>query len=217
MVNMISGDRGESPWVIVGTVAGVVGAVAAAAVFILPSADSRSGDSPAGPPSTSSTASASSSSAGGSPSASGSSSTTGPTTELGTAADGRALTALTAESGAGLIRVTGQDIAVGCPSNQSDDTEREFGYALPSAFATLSTRVTLSGTADPDTTASVQVFIKRRQDRSDRIPEVGRVVVTAAAAGKLDAPLTTAVALRFRIRCASPDQTVHLIAPRITR
>jgi hypothetical protein len=212
MANMVTSDRGESPWVIVGTVAGVVGALAAAAVFVLPSADSRSDDT-----------TADRSPGNGSPSTSGPGTTAEPGTgplpaeTTSAAGDGRALTALTAEIGAGLIQVAGPDIAVSCPSNQSDDTEREFGYALPSTFSDLTTRVKLTGQGDPEATASVQVFIKRRQDRSDRIPEVGRVVVTSAAPGELKAPLTTAVALRFRIRCASPSQTVHLIAPRITK
>jgi hypothetical protein len=211
MSNSITGDRGESPWVIAGTVAGVVGAVAAAAVFILPSADSRTDDTQAV-----------ASSGAGSSSTKEPGTITAPETSLraaatGAAADGRSLSTLSPEIGAGSIQVTGQDIAIPCPSNQSDDTEREFGYALPSAFSNLSTRVTLTGPADRDATASVQVFIKRRQDRSDRIPEVGRAVVTSSIPAAVDAPLSTAVAVRLRVRCASPDQTVHLISPRITR
>jgi hypothetical protein len=209
----VSSTGGSNPrefrWVIIGTVAAVIGALAAAAVFFIPVPGPRGGDDPT----TSTTDPA--------PAARKTFSTTdsaGPSTGPTAGSNNeRVLTALSPEIGSGSIQVTGQDIAIPCPSNQSDDTEREFGYALPSAFGRLTARVTLTGDADPDSTASVQVFIMHRQDRSDRVPEVGRVVVTSGGAGDLKAELASAVALRLRIRCASSEQTVHLIDPRISR
>jgi hypothetical protein len=211
----VSSTGGSNPrefrWVIIGTVAAVIGALAAAAVFFIPVPGPRGGDDPT----TSATDSEPAARKTFSTTDSAGPSTGGPSTAG--ANNERVLTALSPEIGSGSIQVTGQDIAIPCPSNQSDDTEREFGYALPSAFGRLTARVTLTGDADPDSTASVQVFIMHRQDRSDRVPEVGRVVVTSGGAGDLKAELASAVALRLRIRCASSEQTVHLIDPRISR
>jgi hypothetical protein len=190
----------------VGTVAGVVGALAAAAVFVFPPGDSHS---PAQSPSASTQPGF----------------TDRPTltktspisTAAGAAREIRLLADLTPVIGADQITVTGHDIAIRCPSNQSDDTYQEFAYSLPSTYRELSTNVTVTGSADQDAIAGVQVFGQQRQDRSDRLIELGRSIVKAGETHQLGAQLGTAVAVTFRVSCVSPNQTVHLIAPRITR
>jgi hypothetical protein len=186
-------DRGESTWSKVGVIAGIIAAVAAVAVFIIPVPSSHPPEEPTATP--------------------------GPrAAESGTAkADTRFLSDLTPQTGDGLITATGQDLAVPCPSNQSDDTEREFSYNLTTSFRALDGDVTVSGDGGPDATASVQAFTQHRQDRSDRIEEAGRAVVPAATTRPLTAALGGAAVLTFRVRCSSEKLTVHLIGPALSR
>jgi hypothetical protein len=164
---------------VVGAVAGVVGAVAAVAVFFLPTFDGRQ------------------SSASSSPTAAGAGSV-GAASERrvvgerwrrrrwtpAVPADVRPLSALAPSTGVGSVRVEGGDLVVPCPGNQSDDRYREVRYDLVAPYHRLESGVGLSGPGDPDATAAVQVFVQRRQDRSDRVVEVGRSVVHRGDTGQ---------------------------------
>jgi hypothetical protein len=77
--------------------------------------------------------------------------------------------------------------------------------------------VGVSGPGDPDATAAVQVFVQRRQDRSDRVVEVGRSVVHRGDAGRLAVPLDDAAAVVLRVTCAATTQSVRLAGPKLSR
>lgn len=203
-----SKDQGETTWVVIGTVAGIVGALAALAVFFFPSYDFRAEhrESPVGtaeqsntsptssvPPATSTTAAA-----------------VNPT-------EVRRLTDLTMRTGSGLVAISGQNISVPCPTNNSDDTAVEFSYRLPSAFAQFATTVSVTGKADRDATAGIQMFTGFRDDRSDRFVEVGRSVVSSAKSSPTTVEIDGAVGLTLRVTCTSRNQTLHLSDPRLTR
>jgi hypothetical protein len=206
VVERTSGRRRKFPWVAVSTVAGVVGALATVAVFFIPSADSRSpsnGDAPGR-----------SISVTGSPGMSTSGSSTSSTTEAG---ETRFVAELALRAGVGLVKPVGRDIMIPCPNNQSDDSERQFSYDLPARYASLVAGVSVSGDADPDATAAVQVYIQHRQERSDRVPEAGRAVVAVGRPGNLNVTLGDAVIVSFRVTCSASSQTVRLVSPRIAR
>jgi hypothetical protein len=201
----------QSVLAVVGAVTGVVGAVAAVAVFFLPTADGRQ---------SSRVNATSSESPDGAGSARGAESVGGgatPSMTPAVPADVRRLAELPPSTGVGSMRVEGGDLVVPCPGNQSYDRYRELRFELVAPYRRLESGVGVSGPGDPDATAAVQVFVQRRQDRSDRVVEVGRSVVHRGDAGRLAVALDDAAALVLRVTCAATTQTVRLGAPRLTR
>lgn len=198
----------QSTFAVVGTVAGVVGAVAAVAVFFLPTADGRQ------PGATTSSVSPAGADA---PAGAGPASTATPSMTPAVPADVRPLADLPPSTGVGSMRVEGGDVVVPCPGNQSDDRYREVRFDLVAPYRRLESGVGLSGAGDPDATAAVQVFVQRRQDRSDRVVEVGRSVVHRGDAGRLAVALDDAAALVLRVTCAATTQTVRLASPKLLR
>jgi len=196
---------------VVGAVAGVVGAVAAVAVFFLPTFDGR--QSSASSSGTSAGAGSVSAASDGAASVGGAS----PSMTPAVPADVRPLSALAPSTGVGSVRVEGGDLVVPCPGNQSDDRYREVRYDLVAPYHRLESGVGLSGPGDPDATAAVQVFVQRRQDRSDRVVEVGRSVVHRGDAGRLAVTLDDAAAVVLRVTCAATTQTVRLASPKLSR
>jgi hypothetical protein len=195
-----------------GTLAGIAGAVAAAAVFVFHTADGRSPASAATPTVSTAPFSARTSSAG---AASG---VGGDTKGMESTGETRYLASLNAEAGSGFVQVKGRDLRLPCPTNESDDTDHEVTYGLPATYASLASGMSVSGQADPDATAGIQVFIQHRQDRSDRQVQVGNpIVLRQATSATLTRPLGDAVELTLRITCTSSDQVVLLTAPRIIR
>ncbi len=201
-------ERLRTPMSIVVGVATVVGAFAAVLVFFVPAAESgnerpspTSGTAaPSAPPSVTPTSS------GDTPAA------TAGTTQP-TPTPGRDLAGLAPIAGAGFVTVDGVDIELGCPSNQSDDREREVRYDLTRSFTALHTSVSATGQSGPDDSAAIQVFIDFRQDRSDRRVETGRAVVTSGESAPISGSLKDAIALTLRLTCSSPSQVVRLEHP----
>lgn len=199
------GQRLRGPWQMTVAVASIAGGIAAVAVFFIPTADSRVENVPThsssnGSPSITSTAASPSSK----PAASGAVPSPGEV---------RDLAGLTPVIGPGLVESEGVDLLLRCPSNQSDDREREVSYALPRPFARLETSVSASGQSGPDDSAAVQVFIVYRQERSDRRSETARVVVGPGADARLSASVSNAVEVTLRLTCSSPSQIVRLTHP----
>jgi len=200
----------QSTLAVVGAVAGVVGAVAAVAVFFLPTADGRESSRAA---TTSSVSPAGAGSEGGGGPAGGAT----PSVTPSVPADVRALAELAPSTGVGSVRVDGGDLVVPCPGNQSYDRYREVRFDLVAPYRRLESGVGVSGPGDPDATAAVQVFVQRRQDRSDRVVEVGRSVVHRGDAGRLAVPLDDAAAVVLRVTCAATTQSVRLAGPKLSR
>jgi hypothetical protein len=202
----------------VGAAAGIVGALAALAVFVWPTADGRLGHDDAtrrpggiGGSSTPGTTGAA---------IEGEATVTPATTVPGPPSDpagSRRLVALTPSTGVGSAESRGDDLLMPCPSNQSDDRYRELRYDLLAPYASLTTGVGVSGPGDADATAAAQVFVQRRQDRSDRTIEVGRAVVRAGKTVPIRAELSDATSVVIRVTCAVPGQTVTLTNPRLIR
>ncbi|GAA3621944.1 hypothetical protein GCM10022223_43620 [Kineosporia mesophila] len=204
------GLRGRSAefWVAcVGTLAGIIGAAAAVAVFVVPA---KTGDASADPQT----------SVSGAPPTAGSSQTTSspPETTAVTASDIRYLTDLSPKAGAGFLETEGRNLGLSCPTNQSDDVQHEVTYPLPAAYSQFSAEMTVGGEADPEATASVQVFIQRRSDRNDVRVQVGDpIVLKQQARTAFTRPLGEAVQLVLRVRCTSSTQIVELNSPQLTR
>lgn len=194
---------------VIGVVSAVVGAIAAALVFFVPSADARhpQADSSSARPAASTQ-----------PNVSSALGTPGPgPAEPGR--EGRYLASLIPTTGIGFLSISGHDLQVSCPTNQSDDTQHEVSYALPAPYSNLTTGLRVSGKADSEATAALQVFIQHRLDRTDREEQVGNnaVLRTGQSASIVFGPLSNAVQLTLRIRCTSRTQTFTLAAPQITR
>lgn len=203
---VLRGRSAEFWFAAVGTVAGVIGAAAAVAVFIIPAkTDDQAVAAPTTPSVTAST------------SVSGKTAGAIPETMPGVA-EVRYLADLTPKAGAGFLQTKGRNLIVSCPTNQSDDVFHEVSYALPAAYAQFAAKMTVAGEADPEATASIQVFTQHRADRSDVQDQAGDpVVLKQLASMEFTRPIGEAVQLTLRARCASSTQTVQLEAPRITR
>lgn len=211
----LSGNlRGRSAefWVaVVGAAAGVIGAVAATAVFVIPSADGR-GDGPAAAPSRVTPASTA-------PSAfpSAAPATSGPA-PAGSPAAARPLASLVPTAGVDSVRADGDDLALACPSNQSDDSFREVSYPLPARYTSFASGIRVAGDGDPEALAGISVFIQHRVDRSDNLEQVGTpIALTVGASSSFTRPLGDAVQLTIRVQCQTRSQQVLLQGPRLIR
>lgn len=100
-----------------------------------------------------------------------------------------------------------------CGSNQSDDRFPEVEYELPGPYARLTTEVTVQGTADPETPVGVEIFIRERIDRSDRLRKVVTVVAHPGQIKPLSADVTSATALVIRLSCGSSALRVTYADP----
>ena len=196
-------NKKESGWTRAGAVAGLLGAAAAAAVFILPTRDGR--DQTARDNPTPSTATRQN------PTGTPNPSRTGASNE-------RHLAELPLTQGGGAVRVIGgRDLSMPCGSGQSDDGYRQIEYELPSPYTSFTTRGTASGRADPEAKVGVEVFVRARQERSDRTPRVGTIVLQADESKPLTADITDARAILLRITCSISTLTVTFTDPRIGR
>jgi hypothetical protein len=151
-------------------------------------------------------------------------------TEGGTSApDRRAIAPMTPATGVGAVRAVGGeggeggegggggDVVLACPGDRSGDRYREVRYDLPAPYRRLDTGVVVSGPGDPDATAAVQVFVRHREDRGDRVVEVGRSVVHSGQPGTLAVPLDDAGSVLLRVTCMVTTRTVTLTSPRLSR
>ena len=206
---MSAGRRPVEFWlVVIGTIAGVVGALAAVAVFVIPAAERKD---PNATPTTRAASTASTS-------VTDSSSGVSMTLSSAVARDGRYLVSLDPTAGTGSMEVKGNDVLLACPSGQSDDTYRELSYSLPAQYAAFTTGVTIAGQADPDQTAGIEVYIQHRVDRSDRQILVGTpFVLKQSTSAPLTRPLGDAAQISIRYFCATSTQAIMLTAPRLTR
>jgi hypothetical protein len=195
---------------ITGGIIAALGGLASLAVFVFPTADGRM--SREASPTTSPPAATSSSAATDQTGAS-----TAPPDPAPSSDQARSLGALTPSVGAGLVTPLGQDLQVDCPSNQSDDTEREISYDLKGPYQRFDATVSLVGTADPDDSVAVRVFIGYRQERSDRRAPVGQAVARANQKPQLTAPLTGATHVSLVVLCSSSQLKVRIGAPTIVR
>jgi hypothetical protein len=192
----------ESNWSKVGVIAGVVGALATVAVFGWPTRDGRD-ETARARQSPAATASQYPTSA--SPNPSGTS-----------ALSERHLAELPFAQGGGAVTVVnGRDLSMPCGSGQSDDRYRQIEYELPGPYTSFTTSVTARGKADVEAQVGVQVFVRARQDRSDRTPEVGRTVLHPNGSEPLTADITDARAILLRITCSTSALTVTFTDPRI--
>jgi hypothetical protein len=187
-----------------GTLFGLVGAVAAAAVFFVPTRDGRDEADRA-----KSTASADTTQNPSSP----------PANPSGTIAPTeRHLAELPLAQGGGSVSVVDRrDLSMSCGSGQSDDRYRQIEYELPGPYTSFTTRATAHGKADVEARVGVQVFVRARQERSDRTLEGGRTVLKTNGSEPITADITNARAILLRITCSTSTLTVTFTDPRIGR
>ena len=190
--------------VALGTLFGLVSAVAAAAVFFVPTRDGRDEADRA-----KSTAPAHT--------------TQNPSSQPGNPSSKNALTERhlaelpLAQGGGSVSVVDGRDLAMPCGSGQSDDRYRQIEYELPGPYTSFTTLATARGKADVEARVGVQVFVRARQERSDRTLESGRTVLKTDGSEPITADITNARAILLRITCSTSTLTVTLTDPRIGR
>ena len=186
------------------TLFGLVGAVAAAAVFFVPTRDGRDEADRA-----KSTASANTTQNPSIP----------PANPSGTIAPTqRHLAELPLAQGGGSVSVVdGRDLSMPCGSGQSDDRYRQIEYELPGPYTSFTTRATARGKADVEASVGVQVFVRARHERSDRTLEGFRTVLKTNGAEPITADITNARAILLRITCSASTLTVTFTDPRIGR
>jgi hypothetical protein len=194
----------ESRWTKIGAIitAGftVVGALAALAVFWVKTADGRVPDNPTSSAATSEQA------------------TKAPPPSETRALKERHLAELPLAQGGGVVRVIGsRDLSLPCGSGQSDDRYRQIEYELPAAYTSFTTRATAAGKADPEASVGVQVFVRAREEKSDRTREAARIVIPANRSRPMTADITDARAILLRITCSVSTLSVTLADPRIGR
>jgi hypothetical protein len=200
----------ESKWTKTGVIAtafgsvfGLIAAGAAVAVFFIRSAD---GGDPSDQSSTSSAETQQNPTDAPNPS------------RTGAAANERHLAELPLAQGGGAVTVIdGRDLSVPCGSGQSDDLYRQIEYELPGPYASFATRATVSGKADVEASVGVQVFVRARQERSNRTLEAGRVVLQGNGSEPVTADIAQARAILLRITCSVPTLNVTFTDPRIAR
>ena len=188
---------------LVGTLVGLVGAIAAAAVFFVPTRDGRdeadrakstvsanTTQNPSGRPENPSGAS--------------------EQTE-------RHLAELPLAQGGGSVSAVGRDLSMPCGSGQSDDRDRQLEYELPGPYSSFTTRATVRGKADVEARVGIQVFVRARQEKSDRTLEAGRTVLKINGSEPITADITNARAILLRITCSTSTLTVTFTDPRIGR
>jgi hypothetical protein len=122
-----------------------------------------------------------------------------------------------AQGGGAVSVVGGTDLSMPCGSGQSDDQYRQIEYVLPAAYASFTTRATAMGKADEEARVGIQVFIRARQERSDRVLEVRRIDLQANGSESLTADITNARAILLRITCSASTLSVTFTDPRIGR
>jgi hypothetical protein len=200
----------ESKWTkavrlakVIGAFIGVIGALAAAAVFLFPTRDGR--DQAARDNSTSSAEKTQNP-------------TSAPNTPGAGASNERHLAELSLAQGGGAVRVIGaKDLSMPCGSGQSDDRYRQIEYELPGPYTSFTTRATAGGKADVEASVGVEVFVRARQERSDRTLKVGTIVLQANRSEPLTADITDARAILLRITCSASTLNVTFTDPRIGR
>lgn len=204
MTAALKKPKKESGWAKAGVIAGVVGALAAAAVFVFPTKDGRLGQTGGNSTSSSGTAQ--------------NRTTATPNPSLTSTSYERHLAELPLTQGGGVVTVIGgRDLSMPCGSGQSDDSYRQIEYELPGSYTSFTTRATAGGKSDPEAKIGVEVFVRARQERSDRTPRAGLIVLQAAGSGPLTADITNARAILLRITCSVSTLTVTFTDPRIGR
>lgn len=204
MTAAVKKPKKESGWAKAGVIAGVIGALAAAAVFVFPTKDGRLGQTGGNSTSSSGTAQ--------------NRTTATPNPSLTSASYERHLAELPLTQGGGVVTVIGgRDLSMPCGSGQSDDSYRQIEYELPGSYTSFTTRATAGGKSDPEAKIGVEVFVRARQERSDRTPRAGLIVLQAAGSGPLTADITNARAILLRITCSVSTLTVTFTDPRIGR
>jgi hypothetical protein len=197
------GSRAGVIATVLGTIFGLAGAIAAAAVFFVPTRDGRDEADRA-----KSTVSADTTqNPSGSPA---NPSEPSESTE-------RHLAELPLTQGGGSVSVVGRDLSMPCGSGQSDDRDRQFEYELPGPYTSFTTRATVRGKADVEAKVGIQVFVRARQERSDRTLEAGRTVLKTNGSEAITADITNARAILLRITCSTSTLNVTFTDPRITR
>jgi hypothetical protein len=188
-------------WTKIGVIAGVVGAGAAVAVFVFPTRDGRD-ERANGTHSAEATQNP----------------TSAPSPSRASAPNERHLAELQLAQGGGAVNVIdGRDLSMPCGSGQSDDRFRQIEYELPGPYTSFTTRATGSGKADLEASVGVQVFVRARQEISDRTLEAGRVVLRGNGSEPLTADIAHARAILLRITCSVPTLNVSFTDPRIRR
>ena len=184
------------------TFCALVGAGAAFAVFVLPTKDGRD---EAARDNRTSTAAA----------------TQHPTNPSNptqtTAPNERHLAELPLAQGGGAVQVSGRDLSMPCGSGQSDDQYRQIVYELPGPYTSFTTDATAKGKADVEASVGVQVFVRARQEKSDRTLEARRIALTANTSQPLTADVADARAILLRITCSASTLNVTFTDPRIGR
>jgi hypothetical protein len=197
------GRRQAKAGAIASVIVSAIGAAAAVAVFVLPTRDGR--DDTARDNATRSAET-----------------TQNPTgvpnpTSTG-ASNERHLAELPLAQGGGAVTIIGErDLSMPCGSGQSDDRYRQIEYELPGPYTSFTTRATAGGRADPEAKIGVEVFVRARQERSDRTLRVGMIVLQANGSGPLTADITNARAVLLRTTCSVSTLTITLTDPRIGR
>ena len=188
---------------VIGAFFGVIGALAAAAVFFWPTRDGRDQANPTSTTSSTGTTR---------------NPTSGPNPPGAGAPNERHLAELPLAQGGGAVRVVGtKNLSMPCGSGQSDDRYRQIEYELPGPYASFTTRATAGGTADVEASVGVEVFVRARQERSDRTLKVGTIVLQANGSEPLTADITNARAVLLRITCSVSTLSVTFTDPRIGR
>jgi hypothetical protein len=197
-------DRNWTKFGVIATAIGAVATVVALLVFVIPTRDGRDEAARDASPGTAETTQKPT----GTPA-----STTRPI-----ASNERHLAELPLAQGGGAVRVVdGRDLSMPCGSGQSDDRYREIEYQLPGAYTSFTTQATAGGKADPEASIGIEVFVRTRQERSDRIPRPGAIAIKTSTSAPLTADITDATALSLRITCSASTLNVRFTDPRIVR
>ena len=203
MTAVVKKSKKESIWTKAGVIAGVIGAAAAALVFFLPTRDGRDQTALDNVTRTAETTQ---------------DPTSAPSPSGTIAPKERHLAELPLAQGGGAVRVIdGRDLSMPCGSGHSDDGYRQIEYELPGPYTSFTTRATAGGKADPEARVGVEVFVRARQERSDRILGVGTIVLQTNGSVPLTADVTNARAILLRITCSVSALTVTFTDPRIGR
>jgi hypothetical protein len=108
-------------------------------------------------------------------------------------------------------------IVLGCPSNQSNDKQREVGYPLRARYLDFRTAVRGYSPADPASRAELSVLagIKQR-DGTLAWREASQVSATNDITDSLTASVEGADELKLQVRCDDPEGVLILLTPQLT-
>jgi hypothetical protein len=110
-------------------------------------------------------------------------------------------------------------LAIGCPTNQSEDKERSVTFLLRGRYLQLTATVRPYFRTDPEAASHVQAVagVRERDDTLTREVRGAQYEALTTRPGTLTADIEGADELTIHVRCGHPDGVVILTDARITR